>query len=61
MENETYKVIKDPTIWGLQLAVNQLILEGYETQGPLITDKDGDYIQSMVKKVIAEEPQVLTE
>lgn len=61
MVNETYKVVKDPTVWGLQLAVNQLILEGYETQGPLITDKDGDYVQSMVKKVIAEEPQVLTE
>ena len=61
MENETYKVVKDPTVWGLQMAVNQLILEGYETQGPLITDKDGDYVQSMVKKPVVEEQQVLTE
>ena len=61
MENENYKVVKDPTVWGLQMAVNQLILEGYETQGPLITDKDGDYVQSMVKKPVVEEQQVLTE
>ena len=61
MENETYRVVKDPTVWGLQMAVNQLILEGYETQGPLIMDKDGDYVQSMVKKPVVEEQQVLTE
>ena len=61
MENETYKVVKESTIWGLELAVNQLIQEGYETQGPLIMDNDGHYVQSMVKKPTPEEPQVLTE
>ena len=61
MENETYKVVKESTIWGLELSVNQLIQEGYETQGPLIMDNDGNYVQSMVKKPVAEEQQVLTE
>lgn len=62
MENENYKVVKDSTVWGLQMAVNQLILEGWETQGALIVDKDGDYVQSMIKKESAsDETQVLTE
>lgn len=60
--NETYKVIKDSTVWGLQLAVNQLILEGWETQGPLIIDNDGDYVQSLIKKPVVEEStQLLNE
>ena len=60
--NETYKVIKDSTVFGLQLTVNQLILEGWETQGPLIIDNDGDYVQSMIKKpAVEEDTQLLNE
>ena len=58
MENENYKVVKESTVYGLQMAVNQLILEGWETQGPLIVDNDGDYVQSLIKK---SEQEVLTE
>ena len=49
MENETYKVVKDPTVWGLQYAVNELVVEGWEPQGSLVV-QDGEYIQAMVKK-----------
>ena len=60
MKDENYKIIKDSTIWGIQMTVNQMILEGWETQGPLIIDKDGDYVQSLVKKVQPEQ-EVLAE
>ncbi len=60
MKDENYKIIKDSTIWGIQMTVNQMILEGWETQGPLIIDKDGDYVQSLVKKAQPEQ-EVLTE
>ena len=60
MKSENYKIIKDSTIWGIQMTVNQMILEGWETQGPLIIDKDGGYVQSLVKKVQPEQ-EVLTE
>lgn len=50
MENENYKVVKDSTVWGLQYTVNELVLEGWEPQGALVVDKDGHYIQTMVKK-----------
>lgn len=60
--NETYKVVKESTIYGLQLAVNQLILEGWETQGPLIVDNDGDYVQSLIKtEATTEDPKLLNE
>ncbi len=49
MENETYKVVKDPTVWGLQYAVNELVVEGWEPQGSLVI-QDGEYIQTMVRK-----------
>lgn len=56
MENENYKIVEDPTVWGLQMTVNELVLEGWEPQGSLVI-KDGNYIQTMVKK----EKPVLTE
>jgi len=56
MNDENYKIVEDCTVWGLQYAVNELALEGWEPQGNLIV-KDGNYIQAMVKK----EKPVLTE
>lgn len=56
MENENYRIVEDPTVWGLQMTVNELVLEGWEPQGSLVI-KDGNYIQTMVKK----EKPVLTE
>ena len=56
MENESYKIVKDPTVWGLQFMVNEMALEGWEPQGSLII-QDGEYIQAMIKK----EKPVLTE
>ena len=57
MENDNYRVVKDPTVWGLQMTVNELALEGWEPQGALVIDPDGNYIQTMIKK----EKPVLTE
>ena len=57
MENENYRIVKDPTVWGLQMAVNELALEGWEPQGALVVDNEGNYIQTMIKK----EKPVLTE
>ena len=46
---DNYKIIKNTTVWGLQFEVNELINEGWEPQGALVV-KDGEYIQSMIKK-----------
>lgn len=56
MDNETYKVVEDTTVFGLQYAVNELVAEGWEPQGALIVE-NGKYIQAMTKK----EQQVLNE
>ena len=53
-----YKLVKDNTVWGLEMTVNSLITEGWETDGPLVVDKDG-YVQKMIKKPV--EQEVITE
>lgn len=45
-----YKVVKDPTVWGLQMKVNELVVEGYRPQGALVVD-NGEYIQTMIKEI----------
>lgn len=45
-----YKIVKDPTVWGLQMKVNELVVEGYRPQGALVVD-NGEYIQTMTKEI----------
>lgn len=56
-EDGSYQIVKDPTVWGLQMTVNELVLEGWEPQGALVVDNEGNYIQTMIKK----DKPVLTE
>lgn len=45
-----YKVVKDPTVWGIQMKVNELVTEGWQPNGALSVD-NGEYIQTMIKEV----------